>query len=164
LFSSINGGASHDKAKQRWLVGALIFSFSWIIAEACFAQGTPPRPAYPNCPEADLSTNWRDYFLAGPNQRFSVYFDAMEGKSDAGWGTLSKGLCLRGYYQYNSVWVVYGRKRNGEANHGSYSNADPRQNQISIWGHVFTFDSDTGEIYDQSQGLVGHLHCVQLCK
>ena len=133
------------------------------LPSVCSAQGVPPRPAYPNCPEAEKSANWRDYFLSGPNQRFSIYFDTMEGKSDADWGTLAKVRCLRGYYYRKSVWMVYGHKANGETNLGQYA-GDASQNKINIWGHEFTYDSDTGEVYDAKIGLVGHLHCVQVCK
>jgi hypothetical protein len=127
------------------------------------AKALAPRGPNPNCPEVKIESNWRDYFLSGMNQQFEIRFDAMQGKSDAGWGTLSKGLCLRGFFWKKSVWRVYGTQRNGTNNFGDYSNADVNKNQMSIWGHVFSFESETGEVYDAAQGLVGHLHCAQIC-
>lgn len=86
------------KRKHReFLYYALIACAAANWMNAAFAQALPPRAANPNCPEVNLANNWRDYFLSGPNQQFSITFDAMQGKSDAGWGTISKGLCLRGF-------------------------------------------------------------------
>lgn len=133
-----------------------------ISANTCFAQGVVSRPSYAGCPDVAPNGNWRDYFLSGNNQRFQIYFDAMKGKSDAGWGTLAAGLCLRGYYRGNGRWYVYGHERNGTTQQGFYS-ADPNNEQINIWGHIFTFNGESGEIKDAEQGVVGHLHCAQVC-
>jgi hypothetical protein len=88
--------------------GSLILCIaSMSLAASCFAQtsvgGRPPyrpHPALPECPNAHNSHKWADYFAGhypgrNPNKMFSIYFDKMDGKSDAGWGELHKGQCLR---------------------------------------------------------------------
>lgn len=145
------------------LFGVVVFIIVAMSADTVFAQGLIPRPSYPNCPEADPKANWRDYFLAGTNQRLSILFDAMQGKPAPGWGSLGAGLCLRGYYYQKSTWRLYGHNVSGQVNYGAYP-ADAGWNQMSVWGHPFVFSSDTGEVYDTNIGLVGHLHCVQLCQ
>jgi hypothetical protein len=150
------------------------------LATSCFAQTAtpwtgpmPPHAALPDCPSLQNDHKWQDYFQGHYQgnrgvKYFSIYFDKMEGKSDVGWGELRKGQCLRGIFQIPTDGIGVLRAisvlRNGKRHGGDVRRgADLSKNQINVWGHIFTFDSDTGELFDEKLGLVGHLECTQTC-
>lgn len=154
--------------------GAVSWLAALSLATSCLAQTGgggrgrfPPNPAIPDCPSTNNSNNWRDYLQSckRPWNYFSIYFDKMEGKSDVGWGELHKGQCLRANVHGGSETHAWGVPRSGGKVVGAQTpyTSDLSKNQINVWGHIFTVDNETGELFDEKLGLVGHLECSQTC-
>jgi hypothetical protein len=150
---------------------------SLVIATAgALAVALPARaasPPHPECPWVKPENSWVDFITgqvpsAGKaTYYFAVRFDKMShvpdskrftGDSDP-LGTLWKGSCYTVSYA-NGGWNVSGynegRRRSGL---WSYSNADPNQKEISLWGRVFRF-TEGGEVIDAQYGHLGTLKCV----
>lgn len=132
--------------------------------------------AHPQCPWVNPANSWVDYISGrvdrDPSQEvsyfyFQVRFDQMShiadsrrftGASDP-MGTLWKGSCYTVYFQ-NGAWHVAGyNEQAGETRLFQYSNADPTDYEISLWGRVFEYN-EAGELFDPDYGLVGSFHCI----
>ncbi len=97
--------------------------------------------------------SWQEYILSG--KTFYMIFDKTSGKFDH-IGTLKMGETYQLTYT-NGKFICTGFNL-GTNNVGTwaYSNCDPRQMKISLWGRGYTYN-EKGDIIDSQYGLVGHL-------
>jgi len=110
------------------------------------------------------SISWIKYIESA--HPFKVIFDRTQSKFDdshytGDWRTDPMGV-LKGGETYtvvykNGKFICTGYNQGiGKAGTWSYSNANPRNNQISLWGRIYVFDGQ-GRVYDMDYGLVGHM-------
>lgn len=99
----------------------------------------------------DLKGGWREKILSGTP--FKVVFKP----NTPNMGTLKAGQTYTVYYR-NGGFTCSGYNIAAGTNVTvTYSNANPAQDRISLWGRVFTYNKDNGEVFDPQYGLVGHL-------
>jgi hypothetical protein len=99
----------------------------------------------------DLKVDWRERILNGTP--FKVVFKP----STPNMGTLKGGQTYTVYYR-NGGFTCSGYNIAAGTNVAvTYSNANPAQDRISLWGRVFTYNKNNGEVFDPQYGLVGQL-------
>jgi len=91
---------------------------------------------------------------------FTVYFDKAT-FNDEGWtggsdpmGTLKAGKSYQVTYSQGTYTCRGFHESRNKIHSASYSNANPNNGQISLWGRVFAFDGK-GNVYDPEYGIVG---------
>ena len=106
-----------------------------------------------NMPAGYKPASWQEYIISG--KTFYMIFDKTSGKFDH-IGTLKMGETYTLTYT-NGKFICTGFNL-GTNNVGTwaYSNCDPRQMKISLWGRGYTYN-EKGDIIDSQYGLVGHL-------
>jgi hypothetical protein len=95
---------------------------------------------------------------------FTVTFDRVGNSfNDSGWtgstdpmGTLQAGYAYQVTYSGGSYTTVGFNEQSRSQLSATYSNANPDDAKISLWGRVYTFD-ELGNVYDPQYGLVGTL-------
>jgi len=110
------------------------------------------------------SFDWVKYIESG--RSFKVIFDKTSDKFDdsrytGDWKTDPMGT-LKGGETYlltykDGKFTCTGYNQ-GTKTRGTWisSNADPQDNQLSLWGRIYRFDAQ-GRVYDAEYGLVGHM-------
>jgi hypothetical protein len=99
----------------------------------------------------DFKVDWREKILNGTP--FKVVFKP----NTPNMGTLKGGQTYTVYYRnggFTCSGYNIGLGTNGTF---TYTNANPAQDRISLWGRVFTYNKNNGEVFDVKYGLVGHL-------
>jgi hypothetical protein len=72
-------------------------------------------------------------------------------------GTIKAGETYTVAFAPQTGWTATGyNKASGGVGTWAYQPGSPDSHEVDIWGRVFKF-SDTGEVFDLQQGLVGHL-------
>ena len=95
-------------------------------------------------------------------ETFYLSFTGSGCPNDAGWtgsndpmGTLKCGETYRVTYR-GGEWSVTGYNEGaGKVGTWTYPNINPGQNQMNIWGRVYSFTND-GRVFDQQFGFVGY--------
>lgn len=108
------------------------------------------------------SLDWIVLIRAG--RQFKVVFDKTSTKfndsvykaKDDPMGTLKGGETYTVLYKGGEFACTGFNQGTNKSGTWNYSNADPMNNQISLWGRVYVFDG-AGNVYDPDYGLVGHL-------
>jgi len=139
-----------------------------IVRGISFGTGIPSTAGSKTLERHRGSQWWIEYIRSG--RPFKVVFDKTYDKFDdsgytGSWETDPMGNLKGG----ESYVVVYKdgkfkckgyNERTGKIETFVYSNADPRDNQISLWGRVYAFDGK-GNVYDRDYGLVGKLVSIE---
>jgi hypothetical protein len=126
--------------------------------EAC--PEPTPCPACPPCPDVPAPppspADWKSVIQSG--QTFYVSLD--EPAAGNSWmGSLKANETYTVVYtRSTNTFRATGDARDGRTNRtGQYRNANLDNQEISVWGRLFTFDN-AGQVFDKEYGvLVGHL-------
>ena len=113
------------------------------------------------------SAKWITYIQSG--KLFQVNFNYTQGKFDdsvfnGNWktdpmGALKGGEAYEVYYRNNSFTCKGFNQSTKGIGSWTYSNANPADNIISLWGFLFVFDGN-GRLYSPKYGLVGSLKAI----
>lgn len=152
--------------------------FGTVCAALIGAQSvSAASPPHPQCPWVNPSNDWRDFISGRVPPKvsskgitkfyFAVRFENMGGIPDSKkftgasdpLGTLWKGSCYTVYFDAGAWHVAGYNEQSGEPGIWSYSNANPDDYKISLWGRVFDYN-EAGELIDARFGYVGNFRCV----
>jgi hypothetical protein len=110
------------------------------------------------------SAAWIHYIKSG--HPFKVVFDKTKGKFDdskytGDWhtdpmGTLKGGETYTVVYKKGNFECTGFNQGTGNVGTWTYSNANPSDSLISLWGRVYVF-AGNGDVYDPTYGVVGHM-------
>jgi len=104
------------------------------------------------------SFNWKEHILSGKSFKIVLAYTNFDDPESANGplGSIKAGNTYSCTYK-SSQFTCYGYNQSTHGNGSwTYSNANPNNGEISVWGRVFTFNTD-GEVYDSQYGLVGFL-------
>ncbi len=104
------------------------------------------------------SFNWKEHILSGKSFKIVLAYTNFDDPESANGplGSIKAGNTYSCTYK-SSQFTCYGYNQSTHGNGSwTYSNANPDNGEISVWGRVFTFNTD-GEVYDSQYGLVGFL-------
>jgi hypothetical protein len=129
----------------------------------------PAELPHPQCPWKNPENSWRDYVSGNvPKSRtrkgiranyFMVKFDKMSKLPDSKLKGLRKNSCYTVYYS-KGIWHTAGyNKHKKESMSARSKNADPLENQLSLWGVVLTYN-EGGEVFHPELGHIGTLQCI----
>jgi hypothetical protein len=94
--------------------------------------------------------SWKEDILNGR------HFTVVLSPNSPNMGTIRGGETYMCHY-HEGGFTCSGYNLAARGNHtATYSNANPTQNRISVWGRVFSYNND-GEVFDAQHGLVGTL-------
>jgi hypothetical protein len=132
---------------------SLLFSCVLLITTTGVSQSYVYQGS-PNCPWNSPTHTWKDFFLGkyGDQPRFTVRFDHLTHNI----GTIPAGSRYT-VVRTNGAWGAGGPKVGGGNNYAAYSNGDPAQYQLSVWGALFGYN-EGGQVYWNKE-LVGTLRC-----
>ncbi len=126
------------------------------------SPGPTPPSGFGRGPQSLIA--WIEYIKSG--RPFLVVFDTVGDKFDdegytGDWrtdpmGTLKAGQTYRVVYSGGKFTCTGFNEHDGRRSTYVYSNADPDDALISLWGRVYAFDG-RGRVWDLTYGLVGHL-------